>query len=318
MSSIDRRQIIEDTLPRIAKELMQMCLKGIGEGQDYRTTTQSSYNSQADYSRPFHRVVNESADGYEYVYMPMRKPDAPNYRFSGRNPSIANECQVKFRNLRVTDIVKREYGSIDKSPAGSPQVSTISYPNDSPEPLELAFSSGTTEWTEWGSNWQVAMESEIEQTITAGSEVYGIESETKVRISASAETGGEQSGGSEKTEEAASSTTVQPYHVLDVTISRQPILASQKVLLVGTLDFEIDVVLEHMWGERCANWNALLDVFRGLGAHNDRIRDWFSDPSHCIPESVLESITRPTARIDIGLSGVPADDITQTTRQRPV
>lgn len=319
MSEIDYRQIIDTTLPKIAAEIMEKCLQGIGHGVDYRTTTQSSYGTQADYSRPLYRETNKLDDGsYEYVYMPYRKPDAPNYRFKGRNPRIANECRMAFRHLRVTDIIDRKYGPLDKVPNGALEVDTESHPNPSPEPVHYAIQEGVKDWTEWGQNWELAIESELSQTIKAGSELYGVESETSLKVTASASTGGEKKGGTEKHEDHDARTIIEPNHQLDVITKRQPVLVSQDITLTGTLEFSCDVVLEHMWGESLATYAALLDMFRGVGAGNERLRDWFSDPSHEIPEDVLNSIDVPVVTINLGMHGVPADDVTQETNQYPL
>lgn len=314
MSEINYRQIIQETLPRLALDIAHL-IKDIGRGVDYRTTTQSAWRSQADLSKPFHLQTEQAAKGYEYIFSPRRKSDAPNY---GRTGPIAHECQIKFRNLRVTDIIDRQYGELDQSVSGSPVVTTREYPNDGPHEFDQTLEFSDEAWTEWGTNWGLAVETELEQTIKAGSELYGIESETRFKISASAETGGEKSGGQKRTESESKTIPISPYSILQVTTTRQPVQISQQVIVTGTLDFEVDIVLMHMWGENCQNFEALLNVVRGIGAKNDRIRSWFSNPAHTIPETVLKAIERPLVTIDVGLQGVPGESITQSNKEIPI
>lgn len=319
MSQIDTRKLIEETLPDLAMQIARKCLYPIGEGTDWRTPQQSSWRSQADYSRPFHRTVEpDGKGGYQYIYEPYRRPDAPDYRFRGRNGTLCTECRIGFYNLRVTEVLNTTYGPLDKVPAGPAVVSTKRYPNDSGEAVTKHINLTHKDWTDWSTSWELAVESEIEQTLKAGSEFYGVESETRLKISASASKSGSQGGGSETSQTDDTTTVIKPHSVLEVVTTKQPVKISQNIVVTGKLECSIDIVLMECWGESCSTFEQLLDVFRGVGAGNSRIRGWFSNPSHTIPEVVLESLTRPTVTIDIGLKDVPGDHYEQATRQRPL
>ena len=318
MSGFDTRKLIDHTLPALARELAPL-VAPIGEGIDWRTPQQSSWRSQADLSRPFRRTTQKAeGGGYVYVYSPYRKPGAPHYGFGGRDGTIARECQIKFYSLRVTDIVDRQYGELKRVNAGEPIVDVDSRENDGPHTDEINLSSGRREWDDWGGHWQAAVSASLEQTIKAGSELYGIESETKLSVSASAETGGTTGGGREDTTDKSRATKISPYSILDITTTRQPVRISQEIKLTGTLDFAVDIVLDQCYGEACGSLDQLKNVFRGLGAGNDRVRAWFSDPRHAVAESALKALMTPTVTIDVGIKDVPGERYTQATKERPI
>lgn len=325
MSSFDERKLIDHTLPELAMTLAKHVVP-IGEGTDWRTPQQSSWRSQADLTRPFFRIVEGGGGKYTYIYCPYRKPGATVYKWKAggkhhvqpRDPQIARECQIKFYNLRVTDVIDRRYGRLDKANIGPAEVSTRSYPNDGPGEQTLDLGTGKKQWIEWSSSWEVEVASEIEQTIKAGSELYGIESETKIKISASASTGGEKSGGEEQDSSEQRHTKINPYSILDVVTTRQPVEVSQDIVVTGQLECSVDIVLIECWGEANATLEQLFNVFRGLGAGNDRLREWFSDPTHTVPEEDLQAIKRPTVTLNIGLKGIPAESFEQATHERPI
>ena len=318
MSGFDTRKLIDETLPQLARELAPL-VAPIGEGHDWRTPQQSSWRSQANLSRPFHRSTEKAeGGGYVYIYSPYRMPGAPHYGFGGRDSTVARECQIKFYGLRVTDIIDRQYGEIVKVNAGDPVVDVDSRPNDTPHEDEFKLASGRREWNEWSSNWKVAIESSLEQTLKAGSELYGIESETKISLTASAETGGESSGGREDTTDKERTTKISPWSTLDITTTRQPVKISQEITVTGQLDFAVDIVLDQCYGEAASSLEALKNVFRGLGAGNDRVRAWFSDPRHAVAESVLDALMTPTVTIDVGIKDVLGESYTQATKERPI
>ena len=317
MSEFDTRKLIDTTLPALASQIAPL-IAPIGEGTDWRTPQQSSWRTQADLSRLFFRQVDKSGDGYVYIYSPYRKENAPVYNFGGRNPEIATECQIKFYNLRVVDIIDRQYGALNQSPAGPGRSSTKRIPNDSSEPLEKNLSHTDRQWTEWGESLSLLLEAEIEQTVTAGSAAYGVESETKLRVRSEVDKESSEGGGSETTDTDESKTTIKPFHALEIVTTRQPVNINQDVTVTGTLECDIDLVLDQCYGEACIGFNAMMNVFRGIGAGNDRVRDWFANPNHTVAEAVLKEIERPTVTLNIGLRGVQGQSVEQSFRQRPI
>ena len=322
MSTLDRRKLIDDTLPKLSAQIAPL-VAAIGEGIDWRTTSQSSWRSQADLSKGFNRDVQEDGNGgYVYIYRPYRKPGVDVYHgdfLPGRSGrEVVKECQIKFYNLRVTDIIDRQYGPLDQSPAGQARSTTRKIPNDSPEPITKNVSHEDKQWTEWSESLGLLLEAEIEQTVKAGFAAYGVESETKLRVRSEVDTESSQSGGSEVTDTDSTSTIVRPFHNLEIVTSRQPVNINQNVVVTGELECDIDIVLEHCYGEACVGFDRLLDVFRGIGAKNSRVRSWFSNPRNTVDEHILKSIQRPTVTLDIGLKGVQGMSVEQTFRQRPI
>jgi len=332
MSSIDYRTIIERTLPELAAELSKL-IKPIGQNHDFEMRVkhhghytkhvylapvpwQESWRKQVDYTKPFHRKVSASANGHEYTYNPVRLAGVT--RPPGTTPDIVDECYITFRNIRVVDIIDQRFGPLDTIPTG-PSVSAVKkYPNDSPEPATKTLGLSETSWTEWGKDWEAAVSSELSQTIKAGSELYGVESETSLKISAGYSQSGSKAGGKERSSSDETTTTVRPFSILEVVQSQQPVKLSQDIIVTGKLECEIEWGLLRCFDETSTGLSKMLDVFRGLGSDNEMLTEWFSNPDHCPTEDQLAAIQVPTVTINLGISDVPAEKFEVRFRQRPI
>lgn len=337
MSSIDYRDIIEITLPDLAKQLAKL-IAPIGQDHDFEYRVkhhghytkhvylapvpwQSSWRDQVDWTKAFHRTVAkvtgaDGKSGHEYTYNPIRLVGVD--RPPGTNPDVVDECYITFRNLRVVDVLNQEYGPLDTIPTGPPTVTTKSYPNDSSSPLTKELETSEKSWTQLDESWQVAVESEFSQTIKAGSELYGVESETSFKLTAGYQQSQEKSGGKEASSTDKSTTVIKPYSRLDVVQTEQPVKLSQNIVVTGGLECEIVWGLRRCYDETSATLEKMLNVFRGLGANNDFLTAWFSDLSHTAPEDDLDKVKTPVVTINLGISDVPADQFTIATRQRPL
>ncbi|MDE0011573.1 MAG: hypothetical protein OXU36_10515 [Candidatus Poribacteria bacterium] len=337
MSSIDYRDIIEKTLPALAKQLA-MLMEPIGKDHDFEYRVkhhghytkhvylapvpwQNSWRDQVDWTKPFHRTVRKvvGADGqisHEYTYNPVRLTS--DSRPPNTLPDIVDECYITFRNLRVLDVLNQEYGKLDTTPTGTATTSVKTYPNDSPEPVTKELETSEKSWTQLDESWEVAVESEFSQTIKAGSELYGVESETSLKLTASYQQAQAKSGGKESSNMDKSTTTVDPFSTLEVVQTEQPVKLSQSIIVTGGLEVEVNWGLRRCYDETSATLEKLLNVFRGLGADNDFLTAWFSEDDHTVDEDKLEMVKTPVVTIDLGISDVPADQFSVAFRQRPI
>ncbi|MDE2848211.1 MAG: hypothetical protein OXO51_16030 [Gemmatimonadota bacterium] len=335
MSSIDYRDIIDKTLPNLARQLA-MLMTPIGKGHEFThrvkhhghytkhdyeapVNEQNSWRDQVDWTKPFHRTVKkitgpDGAVAHEYTYNPVRLVGVN--RPPGRNPDIVDECYITFRNLRVKDVLNQEYGPLDTRPTGPATIHTKKYPNDSPEPVTKELETSSTEWTQLDESWEVAVQSEFSQTIKAGSELYGVESETSFKLTAGYQQAQAKSSGKEDTDTDKSTTTIDPFSVLEVVESEQPVKLSQNITVTGSLECEIQWGLWYCFDETSPTLEAMFNVLRGLGANDAFLNEWFSDPKHAPTEARLASIKTPVVTINLGISDVPADQFSITTRQR--
>ena len=337
MSSIDYRDIIDETLPNLARSL-GMLIEPIGKGHefthrvkhhghytkhDYEAPVdwQNSWRDQVDWTKPFHRTVRKvtAADGtttHEYTFNPVRRSDVTPP--TGRRADIVDECYVTFRNLRVKDVIDQEYGPLDTTPTGTATIHTKSYPNDSPEPVTKELETSSTEWTQLDESWEVAVQSEFSQTIKAGSELYGVESETSLKLTAGYQQAQAKSSGKEASSTDKSTTTIDPFSTLEVVESEQPVKLSQNITVTGSLECEVEWGLAACFDETSSTLETMFNVLRGLGANNAFLNAWFSNPVHAPSEARLKLIKTPVVTINLGISDVPADQFSITTRQRPL
>lgn len=303
--------LVNQELPALAVQLARLCAH-IGDGEDWGAPTQSSLRTQVDWSRPFERSEQpDAAGGYVYSFNPYRDPSATPYVWKGRDPRVVNEFIIRFSKIRVVDIISQRYGPLDTAKDGPPDVSVQKYPNDTPDAVDKEVEYSTQSWTDWSRSWALALETEFSETIKAGSEAYGIESETQFKVDVNANTAASKAGGSSSGNRDLTKLTIDPWTELDVLTSRQPVSISQSCVVTGAMDLQVEIELLFCYGETAAGLDDFLDLFRGIGASNVRIRDYFADPSHVLPESDLKAVKRPAVELDLGIDDIPGTQFTQ-------